>query len=212
MYPRKPYDPDEPRVPLYEDNREPDPDYKSIQKSINSGPGGTISRPILEKYLEKLKKRGFTRIPIGDVYEVKNGSRIAYVTKDNKWRSGGFLLGVKNSNTVYDSDVKLDTYKIYISYKSFNNALFNVQEDDIRELWVKTFGQNKDSGPIIISEPTAATSYPITAPDKNGKPVVIKFSRDEFDRQRFLASMKYARIIKNGWTFEDGSQKLELLL
>ncbi len=199
----------------------PEAGYISRQKQINTGPGGTADLQELNKYKQKLTKMGFAPITINDIYGVKLGSRIAYVTSDNKWRSGGFLVDIKNSNTQHGIDVPLDIYKIYIQYKAFNGAVFNLQEEDISELWVKNkkpkpkskkerraAGEESDSddGPkdvVMIQRPTVVTNFPITVDDVNGKKVIIKYARDEHDRQRYMGTSKYNKMITHGWEFSD---------
>jgi len=136
---RKPYDknafrlPDEsPAAPLKE---VPD-GYVSVQKTINSN-NGKINQRELDKYLEKAIKKGFKKIEKEDLFDYPYGIRIAYIRNDDVWRSGGYLVALKESNTEYGSDVKLNEYKRYLLYRGFNNAVFSLQFSDIREMWIK---------------------------------------------------------------------------
>ncbi len=197
---RKPYDPNVPREPLYEPVREAPEGYKSIQQVINTGPGKTINQARLDFYT---KKKGFKKINVFQIYSIAIGSKIAYVTRDNKWRSGGFLVSIKNSNTLYGTKEKLDTYKIYIEYKGFNGALFTAQEDDIRELYVLPKKQKKNTGKILLPALGEPTRFPIYAQNDSGDDVIIKYARDEYERDRFIGTLKYRNIISRGFYFED---------
>lgn len=135
---RQAYDPSIPREPLDPSKlKKPEFGVVSRQKTINIGPDGTADLEQLNKYKEILTKKGFEQIPPNDIYDVKLGTRVAYLTTDNKWRSGGFLADIKNSNTLHGTKKLLDEYKIYIIYKGFNGAAFTVQLEDIGELWVR---------------------------------------------------------------------------
>jgi hypothetical protein len=208
---RMPYDPEIPRVPLYEPVREAPEGRKSIQKVINTGPNGTINEARYNKYIEIITAKGFKKIPFSDIYGVASGTRVAYLTVDKKWRSGGFLVSVHNSNTLYGTDKKLDHYKLYFAYKGFNKALFHVQEEDVAVLWVKFPKQdNYDVDTIIgnkikLKRPNynKPTKFPIQLFDSYGNLVVVKYARDEHDRKRFTESSKYKKIEECGWEFDD---------
>lgn len=98
---RKAYDSDVPRVP---ENgiplRLPPDEYISRQGYINSN-NGFINDDRLIRYLQKLETKGFVKT--NNIYELSPGDRMAYITKDGKWRSGGFVIGLYESNMVYNN-------------------------------------------------------------------------------------------------------------
>jgi hypothetical protein len=206
---RRPYDPNEIRMPLHEEPKLPPPTYRSIQQAINIGPDRTADPNRLEAYIHRLKsKEGFLEIPINDIYSVPRGARVAYLTTDYKWRSGGFLVDVKNSNTLYGTDARLSEYKIYFAYRAFSRALFHVQEDDVARLFVKARKAPKATAAkvlekVILPRPRDRTRFPITAMDRKGSVVIIKYFKDDAARKRFLSSQKYDKIMSNGFLFED---------
>jgi len=183
--------------------RKPYEGYKSIQQIINTGPGKTINQERFEYYI---KKKNFKKIEVYQIYSIPIGSKLAYVTKDNKWRSGGFLISIKNSNTLYDTKETLDTYKIYIEYKGFNGALYSLQEDDIRELYILPKKQKKNDK-VVMPMVGTPTKYPIYVQDEKGNDVVVKYARDVHDRDRFMNTLKYRNILSRGFVFdgEDGN-------
>ncbi len=193
---RKPYNKNEPRIS--EDNpRETPSNYKSIQKYINSN-GGHIDSDKLDKYLAKLKSRGFVNIT--DIYSILPGTRFVYITTDYKWRSGGFLISLELSNKSYDTTKLNKEYKPYILYKGFNNAVFSLQVEDIHKIYIK---QKTAKQKIIqIKEPENITNFPVTAKNSNGDDEIIYYARDEFARNRYMNSKKYKKIVEDNHEWE----------
>ena len=205
---RKPYNPNKNRVAIPAENtRLPDKSYLSIQKIINCGPNNTINTKELEKYLEKIKAKGFKKIELSELNLIKLGSRIAYITKDNKWRSGGFLVSVSLSTTTYDNQKTKP--QIYFEYRAFNNALFSAQLIDISQIWIKEHGHKKvvEKKAVIYAKPTEKTYYPVVVKDDFDEDVIIYYARDNFIKDRFINSKKFEKILDNGWSFEDGTQE-----
>ena len=203
-YGRKPYDPTKPRDPLYELPRhEIEIMAKgSLQQIINAGPNGTVVPKRYTRYKSLLINKGFIKInAVRDLLKMSKGSRVCYLSTELKWRSGGFLVEVSKSKTLYNSDEKLENNKYYFSYKAFNNALFHVQEEDIRELFVKPKKiKQRNTGPVPVSVPREKTAFPVTI-----RNTVIKYCRDNNDRNRFMSSLKYQRIITDGYVFQNDS-------
>jgi hypothetical protein len=201
-----PYDANEPRVPINgvperEDLRDPEHRNESVQKWINTGPGGTVNISSLNYYLnEYIINKGYLVFhKIKDLSKFPKGSRICYLTKDLKWRSGGFLVEISRSNTLYGTNQLLDHYKYYLAYKAFNNSLFHLQDEDIRDIYIKPKNVKKtNTGPVPIKYPGEKTQFPVIV-----KNTIIKYCRDSSDRDRFMSSAKYQRILNYGYIFQN---------
>jgi hypothetical protein len=211
---RQPYDANVPRVvieSLYSNvkPREPPENYISKQKYINSN-DGKINQEILDIYLQKLQEKGFVAVSPEDVYTIRIGDRIAFIRNDNKWRSGGFLVDVKNSNTAYgehnNNDEKSE-YKPYVLFKAFNNAIFSLQVSDVYQFWVKRPAEKKIQDTISIFKiPTIETQFPVYLLNDNEDLVIIYYARDNYSRNRFMSTRKFQCAQEYGWKFEDGTQ------
>jgi hypothetical protein len=208
---RKPYDKSVPRLARdeYED-RQPPPGYVSWQSKINSGPGGTINDAKLEKYLNGVGNI-YEEVDPEDIDNIPSGSRIAYITKTNKWRSAGWLSRVEESDTDADGNPFEDGPKKYVLYKSYNNACFSVQVEDVEMFYVM-----KPKGPEVIvqkmiyfKKPTKRTNFPVKIEDEDGYEVVVAYLRDDYNRKKFMATEKYKNAKKDpeGWSFDDGTQE-----
>lgn len=143
---RKPYV-DKPLYALGETQSDTPDGYASIQKFINSNPDGTMNIAHYNVYKKTLIENKFIRIEPLEIKDVKLGARIAYVRKDNKWRSGGWLVSYGESNTKYgekpkeikegeEVDPNLPVYR-FIMFKSFSRAIYSCQLDDVVEFWYK---------------------------------------------------------------------------
>lgn len=215
---RKPYDPSIPRTVLdssgvkdrqisYDESR------VSIQSFIN-GDNGHIVPERYEAYIKKLISRGFTKLEPDSIYDLYPGLRMAYVTYDNRWRSGGFVLSVHDSCTEYgekeeDIDITEKEYKPYILYKGFNNAVFSLQESDVKEFWIKdTLNKPKENKNevIIFKIPKYETNYPVLLLNNNGENVIVYYARDNYARNRFINTQKFQKALSGSWMFEDGTQ------
>jgi hypothetical protein len=212
---RKPYNKEEPRLPI--DGiplRETPYDYVSIQDQINKGPGKTIDTEELLKYVEKLKKMGFEKLEPENYEIIGPGERFGYVTNDNKWRSGGFLVSKDNSDSAFiDGQTIRHAYtetRPYILYRGFNNALYSLQIEDVFEFWHKPKRIAFTTNTVIFKKPVTFTNFPVTLPNDQGIDTVVYFARDSFIKKRFLTSIKYQRALEYGWMFDDGTQTLNL--
>ena len=189
--------------------------YYSIQQHINSNKGRTINKPRLNEYLTKLKKKGWKQIPVDDIYSLQKGNRVAYITVDNKWRSGGFLVEIKDSSSKYDAvkdkviedRSKNAEYKPYILYKAFNGSIFSLQAEDIQELWTrpKKVKEERDSR-AKFKVPYEESSYAVILEDDDGEDVIVYYARDDYVRKRFMKTKKFERAENYGWVFDDGTQ------
>jgi hypothetical protein len=163
----------------------------------------------LEKYLNGVGSV-YEEVDPENIDDIPSGSRIAYITKDNKWRSAGWLSRVEMSYE--DADGKpFKKPKKYVLYKSYNNACFPVQVEDVETFYVMT-AKLPDlvvTKMITFKKPTKKTNFPVKIDDADGIEVVVYYARDEFNRKKFMASNKYkmAKEDPEGWEFEeDGSQ------
>ena len=192
--------------------------YISIQKSINCN-NGFINEDILGVYLEKLKDRGFYAVDPDNFDKglINVGDRMAYITKDNVWRSGGFLVDIKYSYTKYGEEEDQDETnttdrerKPYILYKAFNHALFSLQPEDVKVFWVKRKReQNARRTPLQLPKftiPSLETNYPVFLMNNDGNYVVVYYAKDNYSRNRFMTSEKFKRAQTEGWIFTDGTQ------
>jgi hypothetical protein len=189
--------------------------YYSIQQHINSNKGRTINKPRLDEYLTKLKKKGWIQISVDDIYSLQKGNRVAYITVDNKWRSGGFLVEIKDSASKYDAkkdkvieNRKKDAeYKPYILYKAFNGSIFSLQAEDIQQLWTRP---KKVKGPkndrVKFKVPYEESSYAVILEDDDGEDVIVYYARDDYTRKRFMKTKKFERAETYGWVFDDDTQ------
>jgi len=211
---RRPYNPDIPKEPNPDyTKREVPENYVSIQGRINTGPGGTVNERELTRYLNK---GNFIKLEKpSKIKEKGSGIRFIYITKDNKFRSGGYLINCEYSNTEYDLETEenvetLKKKKMFLSYVGHNNGYFTVQEQDISDLWVnpnkfsRKYKEKEKEEPVILERPVVIKEgkYPAIVEDSDGNPVVIKYFRDNYNLIRFYDSSKYTKIIENGFVFK----------
>lgn len=206
------YDSSVPRLNEIGENKDPPPEYKSIQKSINCMPGGTVDRDKLKLYLEYLHKKGFRQIETSQLWNIKNGTRVAYLTKAGKWRSGGFLVEVRNSNTTVTKDDQVvksgdGKVKMYFNYKTFNGGVFCVQEEDIEQLWAAIV-LRKDDKRVKIDPLGPVTKFAATAKNEKGEDEVIRYLKTQKELDRFLESKRYENIVERGFVFLDKIEKV----
>jgi hypothetical protein len=208
---RKPYNKAVPRIARegYE-NRQPDAGYISWQSKINTGPKGTINEKVLERYLAS---SGYEEVDPEDIDRIPSGARIAYITKSNKWRSAGWLSRVEESETDADGNEFEDGPRKYVLYKSYNNACFPVQVDDVEMFYVMVPKVEVTVEKMIYFKiPQKVTNFPIMLTNSEGEEVIVGYSRDEYNRKKFMKTNKYkkAKEDPDSWAFEDGSQELNI--
>lgn len=219
---RKPYDKSIPRGTIpdkfgktYEGSYDI-PNWISRQSLINSL-DGKADPDKLERYIEIKKSKGYIEIfpPWRkSIPKLKPSTTLCYLTKENTFRSGGFLLSVHFSNKMYKSDITLPEKKLYLLYRGFsrkNATVFPLQEDDIQRMWVKLKKQkiDKSTQRVILPIPYNITNYYMTVPDDYGNNIIIKYFRDNYDKDKFLDTEKWKKIQQNGWAFTNGTQNYE---
>jgi hypothetical protein len=202
---RQPYNGDIERraSPGYVD-RQPLESYVSWQSKINSGPNKTVNQEILDNYLEAYRYQ-----ELDSVSRLSPGARIAYVTNDYRWRSGGFFIKSEMSETQANGKVYEDGPHMFVLYKSFNNAVFSVQIEDIYKLYSKKPKEEKIRR-ILFKKPTTVTIYPVVLKNSNGEDTVVYYARDSHNQASFKATKKYinANEQPDNWAFVDGTQEL----
>jgi len=207
---RKAYDSSEYREPLngYELKEAPS-DYVSHQRRINSEEDGTINQEILDEYLES---HNYEQIDNSDVEKMPSGSRIAYITVDNKWRSGGFLSKVETSTKDFDGNKT--RRKNYLIYKAFGGTAFSVQFEDVEVFYT----QIKQEKKVIIKkvvvfkkqaeEDIKSRSFPVKLKNSKGDRVLIYYAKDAYNRDVFINTQKFKKALEDPdiWEFDDGTQ------
>jgi hypothetical protein len=201
---RKPYNKAVPRLAAngYE-QRQPDPSYVSWQSKINTGPKGTINEKVLESYL---KSSGYEEVDPEDIDRISSGARIAYITKTNKWRSAGWLSRVEESETDADGNEFEDGPRKYVLYKSYNNACFPVQVDDVEMFYVMVPKIEPVVAKMIyFKRPVRVTNFPIMLENSEGEEVIVAYARDSYNQKKFMKTDKYknAKNDPESWAFED---------
>ncbi len=181
--------------------------YRSIQSQINVGPGNTVNPSKLQKYLTS-SKGNFTLINYRDpraIIAITPGIRIAYITRENMWRSGGFYISAQRGNQTSDENF----HYTHFLYKGFNNAVFSVQFSDIHMLYVK-FPIEKQIGLVVYKDPGDETDYPVYIKNKLGQDVILAYCKTSWFQKRMINTLKYKKALRSGWVFENGTQQPSL--
>jgi hypothetical protein len=182
--------------------------YISKQSLINVGPGGTINQNVLDNYLSK---REYEEVLPKDVDKIPIGSRIAYITKTQKWRSAGWLSGVGESYEDFDGNTFKKARK-YILYKSYSNSCFCCQIKDVK-MFYAIMPKNPEIIKIITFKiPTKITNFPVIIKDDNNNDVCIYMAKDEFQRKKFKSTSKFKRASEDPeiWEFDNRTQTYEI--
>jgi len=183
------------------------PGYISWQSKINIGPGGTIDDDVLEDYLNGVGSV-YEEVEPSEIDKIPSGSRIAYITKTNKWRSAGWLSSTEVSYEDINGN-KFDKQKKYVLYKAYNNACFPVQVEDVEMFYVM---KQQTSEPIVkmiyFKQPKRKTNFPVELKDAEGNKVVVYYAKDNFQRDKIKKLNKYKKALQDpeGWEFEEGGQ------
>jgi len=161
--------------------------YVSIQTRVNN------DTEFEQAYIEKIASDGWVALknpsdiqifPKGRPFKYRlNGESLVGVP-DGTFRSGGWLLG-KNSNDPENNEK-------YIMYKGYNGAIFSLQIKDILEIYVKSV--KKEISVFKKPDMNNATNFPVYLPDPDTKKLeIVYFAKDEFNKNRFINSIKYRK-------------------
>jgi hypothetical protein len=98
---------------------------------------------------------------------------------------------------------------MFILYKSFNNAVFSIQIEDIKHIYTKKI-KNVIKKMAYFKKPTTITGYPVSLTNADGINVIVYYARDNYNKTMFEASTKYIRATEDpeSWSFDDGTQEL----
>ena len=178
--------------------------YISIQDRVNNDAEFEIA------YINKLASEGWFKLEnIRSILksEMKgrhfkyrlNGKGLSNPEKGT-FRSGGIIIGTKE-----DTDD-------YVMYKAYNGCLFPLQMNDVQEIYVKDpnvkiEGNRKEKiikSTVFFKEPENETKFPVFLQSRfTGDNIVIHYAKDNYKRDRFVASKKYEYAFKTGdWGFE----------
>jgi hypothetical protein len=163
--------------------------YISIQTKVNN------DEEYEKAYISKLVSDGW--VALKDPQHVliyKKGSPFKYRLNGNSlsgapegtFRSGGWLLG-RNLEDKDNNDK-------YVMYKGYNGAIFSLQIKDLLEVYVKS--SKRDISVFKKPDLNYKTNFPIYLPDpKTKRNVVVYYAKDEYNRRRFINSIKYKKAL-----------------
>ena len=178
--------------------------YISIQDRVNNDPEFELA------YINKLVAEGWFKLEDNHSilkHEMKgrhfkyrlNGNGLSNAEKGT-FRSGGIVIGRKE-----EADD-------YVMYKAYNGCLFPLQMNDVEEIYVrdpnvKIDGNRKErvvKSTVFFKEPEHETRFPVFLQSRlTGDNIVVHYAKDNYKRERFVASKKYAYAFKTGdWGFE----------
>lgn len=206
--------------------------YDGIQKSINTGPNGSINVRILNFALDYMfNKEGWKELDPNDYKNLGSKDMIKYITNNNvtsgirevrredgevdflpyngvgnKFRSGGWVISVLDGDN-----------GPYILYKPHNlsEPPCSVQISNIKRLFVLCNDQQKENNKlkprkvkvnndlVVFNRPGEETKFPVYLNDNKGKRVVVYYAKDSYKQRRFESTKKMEDAIKNGWYFND---------
>ena len=177
--------------------------YISIQDRVNGDPEFEI------EYINKLSSEGWFKLEdnrsilMNDMkgrhfkYRL-NGNGLSNAEKGT-FRSGGIIIGKKEEGDEY------------IMYKAYNGCLFPLQIKDIEEIYVKDPNIKIDGNKkeriirktVFFTEPEYETKFPVYLQSRlTGDNIVIHYAKDNYKRDRFIASKKYEYAFRTGdWGF-----------
>ena len=97
-------------------------------------------------------------------------------------------------------------------YKAYNGCLFPLQMNDVEEIYVKDpnvkiEGNKKErviKTTVFFKEPEHETKFPVFLQSRlTGNNIVVHYAKDNYKKERFIASKKYQYAFKTGdWGFE----------
>ena len=169
--------------------------YVSIQTKVNE------DSKFEKKYIAKIVSEGWVSLkrvedilifPKGRPFKYRlNGDSLSGAP-EGTFRSGGWLIG-KNLNERDNDD--------YVLYKGYNGAVFSLQIKDLLEVYIKS---PKREIPVFKKpDMNNITNYPVFLPDpETDVNTLIYYARDEYQRRRFMNSIKYKKALALGmWSW-----------
>jgi hypothetical protein len=170
--------------------------YISIQTRVNND-------PLFEQaYIAKIASDGWVALKNpSDIHMYPKGRQFKYRLngesmagfEEGTFRSGGWLLGKNLEDT--------ENNHLYIMYKGYNGAIFSLQIKDVLEIYVKS---TKKEIPIFKKPDSKnPTNYPVYLPDpETEEPCLVYYAKDEFNKKRFMNSLKYKKALSFGmWSW-----------
>ena len=170
--------------------------YISIQTKVNNDSKFEkmyISKLISDGWVALKKAEDLLIFPKGRSFKYRLNGESLSGAPEGMFRSGGWLLGRNIEDT--ENNMK------YILYKGYNGAIFSLQIKDILQAYVKS---SKKEIPIFKKpDLNYVTNYPVYLPDpETEKETIVYYGKDEYNRKRFINSMKYKKAIALGvWTW-----------
>lgn len=169
--------------------------YVSIQTKVNE------DSKFEKKYIAKIVSEGWVSLkrvedilifPKGRPFKYRlNGDSLSGAP-EGTFRSGGWLIG-KNLNERDNDD--------YVLYKGYNGAVFSLQIKDLLEVYIKS---PKREVPVFKKpDMNNITNYPVFLPNpETDVNTLIYYARDEYQRRRFMNSVKYKKALALGmWSW-----------
>lgn len=150
--------------------------YKKTElEQINSDP-----KKVAEKVQELIDKG---RVLITTKEELENfpkGSVVSYITKEGKYRSGGFLTSIQP-----------DYFTLHGGTK-FAPVSFCVQFSNVKEMYVGKVDRSRKITKIVpVPITQEITNYPVFVGD-----IVVKYEKDKWKQNRFMQSKKYKAMVE----------------
>lgn len=147
----------------------------------------TISnnKKLLKDKIAEMLEKGATEIHSpskSDLENLDKGYYISYITKDGKYRSGGFL-------TYIDEGGKY--FMLLGGGGRIPRMGFSVQYENVRTLYVRKPVSRKDKVYKITPSTKPKTKWPV----KIGR-VVVYYAKDGWDEKRFKGTNKYQQMLE----------------
>lgn len=174
--------------------------YVSIQDKVNNDP------VFAHNYINKLIEEGWVKLANnsdlikptmkGRHFKYRLNGKSMSKAEAGTFRSGGIIIGTGDDN---DPN--------YILYKAYNGCIFPLQIIDLEAVYVKNPNEKiqRKSVPKVINStvyfdfPSKVTPFPVYLTSKlTGKEVVVRYARDNHDRERFKLTKKYEYAYRTG--------------
>lgn len=179
-----------PRIPdvrTKHDTRYDPNTYISIQSKVNNNESFEnmyISKIVSDGWVALKNTKDILLFPRGRSFKYRLNGESLSGEKEGTFRSGGWLLG-RNIEDPENNDK-------YIMYKGYNGAIFSLQIKDLLEVYVKS---SKKEIPVFKKpDINFKTNFPIYLEDpETKKQIIIYYAKDEFNKKRFISSIKYKK-------------------